>query len=83
MENLEEANLNVISNKGFFPAEFIQPPKNSDAVKFIPIVHKNQQISRKYFAFWRADSFKKYIEDFADILKKNFTEEPQPAIENF
>ncbi len=75
VENLEEAHLNVISNKGYFPTEFYTPPKNFDGVKYIPIFHKDKQIYRKYFAFWRADSLKNYIESFAEILKKNFPEE--------
>ena len=75
VENLEEAHLNVIANKGYFPAEFHTPPKNFDGVKYIPIFDKDKQIYRKYFAFWRADSLKNYIETFAEILKKNFPEE--------
>lgn len=48
VENLEEAQLNVISNKGYFPAEFAQPPVNCDSVKFIPIVHNEKQILLKF-----------------------------------
>lgn len=73
VETPEEAHLNVISNKGYFPAEFTQPPKNCDGVKYIPIFHKDNQILTKYFAFWRADSLKNYIEEFAEILKENFS----------
>ena len=72
VENLEEAHLNVISNNGYFLAEFTQPPENLDGLKFIPIVHNEKQILLKYFAFWRADSLKNYIEEFAQILKENF-----------
>ena len=72
VENLEEAHLNVISNNGYFFAEFINSPQNSDGVKFIPIFHKDKQIFIKYYAFWRADSLKNYIEEFAEILKRNF-----------
>ena len=72
VETLEEAHLNVISNNGYFFAEFIDSPQNSDGVKFIPIFHKDKQIFIKYYAFWRADSLKNYIEEFAEILKRNF-----------
>ena len=75
VENLEEAHLNVIANKGYFPAEFHTPPKNFDGVKYIPIFNNDKQIYRKYYVFWRADSLKNYIESFAEILKKNFPEE--------
>ena len=75
VENLEEAHLNVISNKGYFPTEFYTPPKNFDGVKYIPIFNNDKQIYRKYYVFWRADSLKNYIETFAEILKKNFPEE--------
>lgn len=61
-ENLEEAHLMVVSNKGYFPIEFNEPPQQSEIVKYVPIMQKESQIYKKYYAFWRADATKKYIE---------------------
>ena len=83
VQTLEEAHLQVISNKGYFLAEFCMPPEISNGVKYIPLMQNNKQLYRKYFAFWRKDKNKKYIEDFAEILKKNFpaeTEVPHAVI---
>lgn len=72
-ETLEEAHLMVIANKGYFPIDFNNSPTSSNIVKYVPIIHNDKQICRKYYAFWRADSTKKYLEDFAQILKSNFS----------
>ena len=74
-ETLEEAHLLVAANKGFFPIEFTSAPQNSDGVKYIPLVREGKQLYRKYFAFWRADTLKKYLEDFAEILRRYFPTE--------
>ena len=73
-ENLEEVHLMVVSNKGYFPIEFNQVPTESKIVKYVPIIHKDKQVYRKYYAFWRADTTKDYIEEFAAILKPYFPE---------
>lgn len=74
-ENLEDAHLLVIANKGYFSIDFYKLPESSKIVKFVPIMHNDKQIERKYYAFWRADTTKKYIEEFAEILKSNFPKE--------
>ena len=71
-ENLEEAHLMVVANRGYFPAEFKNPPQNSDLVKFVPIFFNNNHLERKYFLFWKIESTQKYLEIFAEILKNNF-----------
>ena len=82
-QTLEEAHLQVISNKGYFLTEFNEPPEISNGVKYIPLVQDSKQLYRKYFAFWRKERHKKYIEDFAEILRKNFPEESRALKENF
>ena len=71
-ETLEEAHLMVVSNRGYFPAEFKNSPQNSELVKYLPIFFNDKQIERKYFAFWKIESTRKYLEIFAEILKSNF-----------
>ena len=72
VENLEEAHLLVVSNKGYFPIEFSQSPEKSKIVRYVPIMHNEKQMYKKYYAFWRADTTKDYIEEFAKILKLYF-----------
>ena len=78
-ENLEEAHLMVVSNKGYFPIEFNQPPEKSRIVRYVPIMYNEKQMYRKYYAFWRADTTKDYIEEFAGILKPHFPIEAKSA----
>ena len=74
-ENLEEAHLMVTANKGYFPIEFRGEVEKSDVVKYVPIIYKDKHVYRKYYAFWRADATKKYIEEFANLMKKYFPDE--------
>ena len=74
-ENLEEAHLMVVSNKGYFPIEFNEPPQQSEIMKYIPIVQKEKQMYRMYYAFWRAETTKTYIEEFAALLRSRFPKE--------
>ena len=71
-ENLEEAHLLVIANKGYFPIDFYKMPESSKILKYVPIIYNENQIEIKYYAFWKADTTKKYIEEFAEMLKSNF-----------
>ena len=73
-ENLEEAHLMVLSNKGYFPIDFNEPPEQSAMTRYVPIFHKGRQMFRKYYTFWRAESTKQYIEEFAVLLKSKFSE---------
>ena len=72
VENMEEAHLMVIANKGYFITDCRKHLDPSKMVKYLPIIHNDKQIYRKYYAFWRADTTKKYVEEFADIIHKNF-----------
>lgn len=80
VENLEEAHLMVVSNKGYFPIEYNELPAKSKIVKYVPIIQNEKQIYKKYYAFWRADTTKKYIEEFAAMLKFHFPEKAKSAI---
>lgn len=68
-ENLQEAHLLVSSNNGYFPVEFNHAPPESKIFKYVPIFYNGAQFFRKYYAFWRVESQKKYLEEFASILK--------------
>ena len=43
-------------------------------------MREGKQLYRKYYAFWRADALKNYIEEFAQILRPLFPEEQKEVI---
>lgn len=59
--------------------EFNIPPAPKEEIRYIPIMRRGQQIFREYYAFWRADTLKEYIESFAAILKGEFPEDAKSA----
>ena len=71
-ETLEEAHLMVVSNRGYLPVEFETAPKNSDLVNYVPMLFQDKPIVRKYFAFWKIESSRPIVENFAEILKSHF-----------
>ena len=71
-ENIEDAHLMVVSNRGYFPTDFYETPKNSNIIKYVPLFYKDKHLYRKYYAFWKAEATKSYIEEFAAILKLHF-----------
>ncbi|WP_319402941.1 LysR family transcriptional regulator [uncultured Anaeromusa sp.] len=75
-DSLEEAHLMVVSGKGFMPIEFNQSDVTKDkVVRYIPILWESKQLYCQYYAFWRADAVKIYMEKFALLLKKYFPPE--------
>lgn len=72
-ENLEEARLQVISGRGFMPAEGARQAGNfGTSISRIPLYRGGEQITRNYCAFWKKDNSGYYVEEFAQMLKKQF-----------
>lgn len=72
-ENLEEANLLVACNKGILPIESkIKQVESDGTIKTIPLYYKQNQMSRKYYVFWKKENQNPVISDFANILKEMF-----------
>ncbi len=72
-ENLEEARLRTISERGYMPLEGIQAEDEVDtSLRRIALTRGGRPISRKYCAFWKKDNSGYYVEEFAELLKKNF-----------
>lgn len=72
-ENLEEARLQVISGRGFMPAEGAkQAGSFGPSISRIPLYRGEEPITRNYCAFWKKDNSGYYIEEFAEILKQKF-----------
>ena len=78
-ENLDTAHIMVAAGKGYFPMEFHTPPKDAKEIRYIPIIRRGEQIFREYYAFWRADTLKEYVEPFAAMLKEQFPKEAKGA----
>lgn len=73
-ENLEEARLMVIGGKGFMPIEGGEKPiQFSSIIQRLTLCRNDKPIKRNYCAFWKADNSGYYIEEFADMLKSQFT----------
>ena len=72
-ENLQEARMMVVSNKGIFPVEGTGTGSFFGAtLKRLPLTRGGNQIKRRYCAFWQKENSGFYVEEFADILKSMF-----------
>lgn len=75
-ESLEEAKLLVISGKGFMilegAGESNSSTQSSTSVKRLTLLNNKHPISRKYCAFWKNDNSGFFVEEFADLLEKEF-----------
>ena len=73
-ENLEEARLMVIGRKGFLPMEGTgQAAPAGTSIVRIPLTRGGEPIMRNYCAFWKKDNSGYYVEEFAELLKAEFT----------
>lgn len=73
-DNLEEGRMLVIGNRGFMPVEGNKDSvKAEDAVRRIPLYRQQVPVQRKYCAFWKKENSGYYVEEFAQMLKKNFS----------
>ena len=70
--SLEEGRMMVLTGKGYLPIEGFINHGMSKMIKRIPLYRKDEQVYRRYCAFWKEDNSGYYIEEFADILKKQF-----------
>lgn len=72
-ENLEEARLMVIGGQGFMPAEGAGTEQNPGSfVSRVLLFRGEEPIRRNYCAFWRKDNSGYYVEEFADMLRRQF-----------
>ena len=77
-ENLEEARLMVIGRKGFLPVEGTgQAAPAGTSIVRIPLVRGEEPILRNYCAFWKKDSSNCCAEEFAELLKAQFSNREQ------
>ncbi len=75
-ENIEEARLMVVGGKGFMPIDGGEKPVQfSQAIHRVLLCRGDKPIKRNYCAFWKTDNSGYYVEEFADILKSQFTKQ--------
>ena len=73
-ESLDEARLMAMSGRGYLLVESIKRETALPLVRLEVRRSDNQPIVRTYCAFWQKTRTGYYIEEFADILRKKFTE---------
>lgn len=72
-DTVQEARLKLISGSGYMPVDVIGRQAWFDtAVSRIPLYRNGSAVKKTYCAFWRKDNSGYYIEEFADLLKKQF-----------
>ena len=72
-DTTQEARLKLITGQGYMPVDVIGEQVWFDtSVSRIPLYRNNASITKTYCAFWRKDNSGYYIEEFADLLKKQF-----------
>lgn len=73
--SLEEGRMLMLAGKGFLPIEGNYDAMPSSIIKRVPLYRHDRQVYRRYCAFWSMENSGYYIEEFAEMLKKQFAEE--------
>lgn len=73
-ESLDEARLMSMSGRGFILVESIKDKEREPLVRKEVKREDLSPIVRTYCAFWKKTNTNYYIEEFADLLRKQFTE---------
>lgn len=55
-----------------FQGDFLYAESFGSSISRIPLFRGDSQITRNYCAFWKQENTGKYVEEFADILKREF-----------
>ena len=73
-ESLDEARLMAMSGRGYLLVESVKRQTTLPLVRLEVRREDSRPIVRTYCAFWQKAKTSYYIEEFADILRKKFTE---------
>lgn len=73
-ESLDEARLMAMSGRGYILVESVKNNVRDSLVRKEVRRADNVPIVRTYCAFWKKKNTNYYIEEFADLLRKKFTE---------
>ncbi len=72
-ENIEEARLLVVSGRGFLPIEGEVQASVGDSLCHLLLLRNGSLIHRKYGVFWKREHTNESIEEFATLLKAQFS----------
>lgn len=73
VENLDEARMLVVANKGFLPIESVPSQKETvEGVTRLLLTRNGECVERNHFAFWIKHTTNILKEEFATILEKQF-----------
>lgn len=74
-DNLEEAKLMVLAGKGILIIEGGRcNPALCNTLACIPLYRDGERVVKRYCAYWKKDNSGYYVEEFADILKGQFSD---------
>lgn len=69
----DEAQMMVASNQGYLIANSRTVSLiNQEVAKVVALYNGDAPLHQKYYAYWKKDNSGYYIEEFADLLKKQF-----------
>lgn len=72
-DSLQEARLMIITGQGYMPVDVIGKQELFDSsVQRIPLTRGGEPVTKTYCAFWKKDNSGYYVEDFSEILRKEF-----------
>ncbi|WP_303002187.1 LysR family transcriptional regulator [Dialister invisus] len=75
VESADDARLTVIGNRGFLPVANLGLDDNPAGLKRLPLFREdNTPIQLNYCAFWKKERSSYYIEEFASIFEKHFSD---------
>ena len=72
-DSTEDARLMIVQNNGFTPVDLDSLAPTGSATAIIPLRRDGQPITRHYCAFWKTDNPSPYVEEFAGLLKAEFS----------
>jgi len=70
-ESMEEARAVIVSGQGVLPIEG-GSAERVHGIARVPLYRGDSPITRTYCAFWKRDNSGFYVEEFSDILKRQF-----------
>ena len=72
-ESVQAARLKIVTGQGYMPVDVIGEQMWFDtSIERIPLVRNGERVTKQYCAFWKKDNSGYYVEEFADMLKKQF-----------
>lgn len=75
-DSIRDAKMMVMNHRGFLLLEGKGSGQvDNEMIRKIPLYKNNEKVLRNYCAFWKKDMTNFYIEEFADILRKEFRSE--------